>query len=115
MYKDESSYTYRTVLYDTARMEIVVYAHGFVLVFARFIDKFLKSTCTNTNNCKDGKKEKNVYAYGGAGTYAIHSLQGMALIHSLRVGWRNFFPVVLLCQFFGFWWEIGFGVTYLHI
>ncbi len=22
-------------------------------------------------------------------------------IHSLRVGWRNFFPVVLLCQFFG--------------
>jgi hypothetical protein len=21
-------------------------------------------------------------------------------IHSLRVGWRNFFPVVLLCQFF---------------
>ncbi len=35
--------------------------------------------------------------------------------HSLRVGWRNFFPVVLLCQFFGFWWEIGFGVTYLRI
>ncbi len=21
-------------------------------------------------------------------------------IHSLRVGWRNFFPIVLLCQFF---------------
>jgi hypothetical protein len=21
----------------------------------------------------------------------------------------TFFPVVLLCQFFGFWWEIGFG------
>jgi hypothetical protein len=36
-------------------------------------------------------------------------------IHLLRVGWRNFFPVVLLCQFFGFWWEIGFGVTCLHI
>jgi hypothetical protein len=29
---------------------------------------------------------------------------------------RTFFPVVLLCQFFGFWWEIlGFGVTYLRI
>ncbi len=27
----------------------------------------------------------------------------------------TFFPVVLLCQFFGFWWEIGFGVTYLRI
>jgi hypothetical protein len=26
-----------------------------------------------------------------------------------------FFPVVLLCQFFGFWREIGFGVTYLCI
>jgi hypothetical protein len=26
-----------------------------------------------------------------------------------------FFPVVLLCQFFGFWREIGFGVTCLHI
>ncbi len=25
------------------------------------------------------------------------------------------FPVVLLCQFFGFWQEIGFGVTYLRI
>ncbi len=25
-----------------------------------------------------------------------------------------FFPVVLLCQFlFWFWWEMGFGVTYL--
>jgi hypothetical protein len=23
-----------------------------------------------------------------------------------------FFPVVLLCQFIGFWREIGFGVTY---
>jgi hypothetical protein len=33
----------------------------------------------------------------------------------LRLGWRNFFPVVLLCQFFGFWREIGFGVTYLRI
>jgi hypothetical protein len=27
----------------------------------------------------------------------------------------TFFPVVLLCQFFGFWREIGFGVTYLRI
>ncbi len=37
-------------------------------------------------------------------------------IHSLGVGWRTFFPVVvLLCQFFGFWREIGFGVTYLRI
>jgi hypothetical protein len=25
------------------------------------------------------------------------------------------FPVVLLRQFFGFWQEIGFGVTYLRI
>jgi hypothetical protein len=29
------------------------------------------------------------------------------LVHLLRVGWRNFFPVVLLCQFW-FWQEIGF-------
>ncbi len=28
---------------------------------------------------------------------------------------QTFFPVVLLCQFFGFWREIGFGVTYLRI
>ncbi len=27
----------------------------------------------------------------------------------------TFFPGVLLCQFFGFWREIGFGVTYLRI
>ncbi len=28
----------------------------------------------------------------------------------------TFFPVVvLLCQFFGFWQEIGFDVTYLYI
>jgi hypothetical protein len=40
---------------------------------------------------------------------------GSAKIHSLRVGWRNFFPVVLLCQFFGFRQEIGFCVPYLHI
>jgi hypothetical protein len=26
-----------------------------------------------------------------------------------------FFPVVLFCPFFGFWQEIGFGVTYLRI
>ncbi len=30
-------------------------------------------------------------------------------------GLEGFFPVVLLCQFFGFWQEIGFGVTYLRI
>ncbi len=27
----------------------------------------------------------------------------------------TFFPVVLLDQFFGFWQEIGFGITYLGI
>ncbi len=36
-------------------------------------------------------------------------------IQSLHVGWRNFFPVVLLCQFFGFLRKIGFGVNYLRI
>ena len=30
-------------------------------------------------------------------------------------GLEELFTVVLLCQFFGFWWEIGFGVTYLSI
>jgi hypothetical protein len=30
-------------------------------------------------------------------------------------GLEELFPVVLLCQFFGFWREIGFGVTYLLI
>jgi hypothetical protein len=63
-------------------------------------------------------------------------------IHSLRMGWRNFFPVVLLCQFlvlagdrfwfyllctyvlrvqyscgvvlvFWFWRELVYGVTYV--
>jgi hypothetical protein len=28
---------------------------------------------------------------------------------------EELFPFVLLCQFFGFWKEIGFGVTYLRI
>jgi hypothetical protein len=34
-----------------------------------------------------------------------------------RCAWAGgtFFPVVLVRQFFGFWLEIGFGVTYLHI
>jgi hypothetical protein len=34
-----------------------------------------------------------------------------------RCAWAGgtYFPVVLLCQFFGFWREIGFGVTYLRI
>jgi hypothetical protein len=30
-------------------------------------------------------------------------------------GLEELFSVVLLCQFFGFWQEIGFGVTYLRI
>ncbi len=30
-------------------------------------------------------------------------------------GLEELFPVVLLCQFFGFGWETGFGVTYLRI
>jgi hypothetical protein len=67
-----------------------------------------------------------------------------ATFHLLRVGWRNFFPVVLLCQFlvlagnrcwfyllcayilrvqyscgvvlvFWFWREIDFGVTYMYL
>ncbi len=48
----------------------------------------------------------------------------LALTHGQNDGWRDtytrcmwaggtFFPVVLLCQLFGFWWEIGFGFTYL--
>ncbi len=34
-----------------------------------------------------------------------------------RFTWAGgtFFLVVLLCQFFGFWWEIGLCVTYLRI
>jgi hypothetical protein len=34
-----------------------------------------------------------------------------------RCAWAGgtFFPVVRLCQFFGFWREIDFGVTYLRI
>ena len=36
-------------------------------------------------------------------------------IHSLRVGWRNIFPVVLLCCVsFWFWWEIVFGL-HIHV
>jgi hypothetical protein len=27
-------------------------------------------------------------------------IEKFVLIHSLHVGWRNFFPVVLLCQVF---------------
>jgi hypothetical protein len=35
LYEDESSYTYKNELYNTARMEIIACAYGFVLVFAR--------------------------------------------------------------------------------
>jgi hypothetical protein len=41
-------------------------------------------------------------------------LQAEKQIHLLHVGWRNFFPVVLLCQYLGFWQEIGVGITYLR-
>ncbi len=34
-------------------------------------------------------------------------------IHSLRVGWRNFFSSFAVVSVFGFWQEIGFGVTNL--
>ncbi len=37
----------------------------------------------------------------------------MLKLHLLRMGWRNFFPVVLLCVGFWFWQEIGSGFTYL--
>jgi hypothetical protein len=36
-------------------------------------------------------------------------------IHLLLWAGGTIFPVVLLCQFFGFWQEIGFGDTYLRI
>jgi hypothetical protein len=48
-------------------------------------------------------------------TDGLTELQTEEQMHLLRVGWRNIFPVVLLCQFFGLWQEIGFGVTYLRI
>jgi hypothetical protein len=35
LYEDESSYTYKNILYDTAKTKIIVYGYGFVLVFAR--------------------------------------------------------------------------------
>jgi hypothetical protein len=40
-----------------------------------------------------------------------------AVVWYTRCAWAGgtFVPVVLLCQFFGFWREIGFGVTYLRI
>ncbi len=34
-------------------------------------------------------------------------------IHSLRVSWRNFFSSCAVVSVFQFWWEIGFGVTYV--
>jgi hypothetical protein len=34
-------------------------------------------------------------------------------IHSLCVGWRIFFLQLCCCVSFWFWWEIGFGFTYL--
>jgi hypothetical protein len=36
-------------------------------------------------------------------------------IHLLQVGWRFFFPSCGFVSVFGFWREIGFGVTYLRI
>jgi hypothetical protein len=38
-------------------------------------------------------------------------------MNALAVGGleEHYFPVVLLCQFFSFWQEIGFDVTYLRI
>jgi hypothetical protein len=34
-------------------------------------------------------------------------------IHSLHVGWRNFFSSCAVVSVFWFWWEIGYGVTYV--
>ncbi len=31
--------------------------------------------------------------------FYVRELQYGKIVHSLSVGWRNFFPVVLLCQF----------------
>ena len=44
--------------------------------------------------------------------YSQKERQTEKRIHLLRVGWRNIFPVVLLCQFFGVA-EIVLGDTYL--
>ncbi len=47
--------------------------------------------------------------------YSWTERQTESQIHSLHVGWRNLFPVVLLCRVsFWFWWEIGFGL-YTHL
>ncbi len=35
-------------------------------------------------------------------------------IHSLCVGWRNFFSRCAVMSVFFFWWDIGFGFTYLR-
>ncbi len=52
-------------------------------------------------------------SYTSLSPYGRTERQMEELIHSLRMGWRNFFPVVLLRQFFGLWQEMGFGFTYL--
>jgi hypothetical protein len=43
--------------------------------------------------------------------------QDLCAIANTHCTWARgtLFPVVLLCQFSGFWWEIGSGVTYLRI
>jgi hypothetical protein len=43
--------------------------------------------------------------------YIIHHI---AFLYLLRVGWRNFFSGCAVVSVFWFWWEIGFGVTYLR-
>ncbi len=61
---------------------------------------------------------KRQYIRKNNNTLSILILFFLVNLHNYtRCAWAGgtFFPVVLLCQFFGFWQEIGFGVTYLRI
>ncbi len=44
-------------------------------------------------------------------TYGMYGMD--RVLHSLRVGWRNFFSSCAVVSVFWFWWEIVLGVTYL--
>ncbi len=46
-------------------------------------------------------------------THRQTELQTAERIHSLHVGWRNLFSSCAVVSDFWFWWEIGFGVTYV--
>jgi hypothetical protein len=95
------------------------------------MDKIAKNMIPNANSAeKKPKAQCDIHKerYGSCVYFdtemlphVAHTFTKTLRVYNLRENTRctwaggTFFLVVLLCQFFGFWREIGFGVNYLHI